>query len=164
MIYLVTPLASLTDIQLHCGLSQNITNKEYDRFILTSQNTMLREDLGEALVDALVDYVVTPTTDINLENLLETYVKPLLSHDSYVHYSPQSSIKSVKSGMKRMSGEETETGSRNEYSHVTSLHQRNSDAYSKRMLAFLELNLDLYPLYTTKCVPVLKRSIFTVKG
>tara|TARA_R110000824_G_scaffold756_5_gene4744 strand:+ start:1490 stop:1984 length:495 start_codon:yes stop_codon:yes gene_type:complete len=164
MNYLTTPLVPLIEVQVHCGLSQNITNKEYDRFILTSQNTMLREQLGEDLVDALIDYVVDMPVDANLEALLENYVKPLLSHDSFVHYAPQASMKSVKAGVKRMVGESTENGARNEFSNVTSLHQKNSDAYLKRMLAFLELNLEIYPLYASKCVPILKRSIFTSKG
>ena len=160
MTELKTPLVNLLDVQEFCGLSRNITEKEYNRFILTAQNTVLREELGEDLVDALVNL----GTDVNLEMLLDDFVKPFLSHESFVHYSMQSSMKSTKSGIKRMEGENTESGSRGEYSSVSSLHQKNADAYLKRTICFLEDNIDNFPLYTSKKQPVAKRSIFTSKG
>jgi hypothetical protein len=164
MKYLKTPLVNLIDVQDLCGLSRNIEEKEYNRFILTSQNTMLRELLGEDLVNALVDHVCLVAEDANLEILLETYVKPTLSHDSFVHYTTQSSMKSLKSGVKRTGGENTENGSANEYSAVTSLHQKNVDSYVKRMICYLEENLDLFLTYETKTEPIQARSIFTTKG
>tara|TARA_R110002012_G_scaffold289291_1_gene482305 strand:+ start:2634 stop:3131 length:498 start_codon:yes stop_codon:yes gene_type:complete len=160
-----TPLIELETVQEYCGLSRNVTEKEYNRFILTSQNTRLRNLIGEEMVDDLVTYKdLGGEGDEDFSLLQSNYIEPFLSHDSFVQYSPQSSIKSTKSGVKKMKGENTENSSKDDLSHVSSINQKNADNFAKRMICFLEENAEKYPSYTKKEEPVLRRSIFTIKG
>lgn len=159
------PLVNLESVQEYCGLSRNVTEKEYNRFILTSQNTRLRELIGEDMVEDLITYKeIGGEGDEDFSLLQSNYVEPFLCFDSFTQYSPQSSIKSTKSGVKRMKGENTENSSKDELSQVSSINQKNADNFAKRMICFLEENFEKFPSYKVKEEPVLRRSIFTIKG
>ena len=163
---LKTPIVNLSSVQEFCGLSRTVTEDEFNRFIISAQNLELRELLGEEMVDSIVTFscAMSPPENIPLETLIENYVIPFVSHVSFQKYASQSGMQSLKSGIKRMTGEEVEEMNRNEKSAVQNFHQKESDSYGVRMLAFMESNLIEFPLYESKeCEPV-SRSIFTSKG
>ena len=159
------PLVNVLEVQETCGLSKNVDSKEYDKFILTAQNTRLRGVLNDAFIDAVITYRFTPSAEVNTDYdyILERFIEPFLCHESFSRYIPTSNLKSVRSGVKKTQGEGLEDAGTKEINALIGLHQKDAETFLESLICYLDENKSAFPLYESKNEPLEDHSIFTLR-
>lgn len=165
-----TPFINLVDVQEYCGLSRNITEKEYNKFIISVQNLNLRKILGKDLLNLIGTEVCSGNPSESTEDIMEDFLIGYICFMSFSHYAGVSTNKNTKQGIVKITGDNSESLNRNETNKEVSFNQKQADFYAELLEEMLEEDylLDevdrIYPLYESKigCSPLENATIFSI--
>lgn len=104
-------------------------------------------DGGNADAEITIDEIYTIPTDYN--NLLVTYVKPMLIHWAMVEYLPFAAYTIANKGVYKHNSENATNVEKNEIDFLIEKERSIAQHYTERFIEHISFNNDLYPEYNT---------------
>lgn len=160
---MITPLITLSDVQLFKGVSENINSyKDLEPYILEAMDFDLRPFMGESFyIDLYEKFEASPSL-VDYEDLFNgstyTYngqkyqhegIKAILVYHSFARYAGNASVKSTAFGFVQKTTQYSERISEATTARLITQARSGAMVHEKRVMDFLIRNQSDYPLF--KC-------------
>lgn len=110
-------------------------------------NDVITVDGGNSDAEITVDAIYTIPTNYN--NLLVTYVKPMLIHWAMVEYLPFAAYTISNKGVYKHGSENATNAEKNEIDFLLEKERKIAQHYTERFIDYISFNQDLFPEYNS---------------
>ena len=140
-------LISTDDVTKFTTMSGNMDVDKFIQYIDVAQDIHLAEYLGSDLLETLQEKIENDTLADQYELLVNKYCKPILIHFAMVEYLPFGAFTIANKGVFKHTAENSEGVSKTDVDFLIQKERSIAEAYVKRMIKYLGLNLNLFPEY-----------------
>lgn len=137
------------DLVQNSMMSGNIDTDKFIQFIKIAQDVHIQNFLGTDLYNKIKSDIVGSSLSGNYQTLVNDYIKPCLIHYAMTDYLPFSAFQLANGGLFKLAPEGAETIQASEIERLTQKHRDWASFYTKRLIAYLKYNTDLFPEYLT---------------
>lgn len=129
------------------ALNGNIDSDKFVQFIKIAQDTHIYNYLGSKLFKKISDDIIANTLSGNYETLLNTYIKPMVTHWSMVEIMPFIGYQIANKGVFKHNSENSTTVDKSEVDFLIEKERQIAQNYSQKFIDYMLVNYGLYPEY-----------------
>jgi hypothetical protein len=141
-------LITRDDLVRLTALNGNTDTDKFLQFVKIAQDIHIQNYLGTKLLEKLQQEIIAGTLSGNYQNLVDTYIKPMLIHWSLVEYLPFAAYTIANKGVYKHSSENSENVEKNEVDFLIEKERQIAQHYTERFIDYICFNNDLFPEYT----------------
>jgi hypothetical protein len=133
------------------AISDSIETKLLEPFIMTTQEMTVIPILGTALSTEISNQLLSGTTSLSNQSLIDNYILPFLAYATWSQAAPFLGIKAMKNALVKTASPNSESLSDDSIRYYKANIDNMANFYKDRLYNFLEADADLktliYPLY-----------------
>jgi hypothetical protein len=125
-------------------------NVDYDKvkpFIIKSQDLYLQQRLGSKFFKHLVDAVIFGTLTPAEEELIDTYIKPMVAEYTYYEALPFLNFKLTNKAISKQNSDNSQSSDIDEIKYLRNILKNNAEFYDNRLYKHLSLNADDFKIW-----------------
>lgn len=136
------------DIKRFTAANGNIDEDKIIKFITIAQDTHLQIYLGTKLYNKISNDIINDELENPYLSLVNTYIKPMLLHWSFVEYLPFGAYIVGNKGIYKATAENSQNADKNEVDSLIAKATDHAQFYTRRTIAFICDNLSDFPEYS----------------
>lgn len=125
-------------------------NVDYDKvkpFIIKVQDLYLQQRLGSTFFKHLNDAVVFGTLTNDEEELINDYIKPMVSEYTYYEALPFLNFKLTNKAISKQSSDNSQPSDLTDIKYLRGILKNNAEFYDTRLYKYLDMNEDQFPIW-----------------